>query len=157
MSRKTKWLIGTAFGLLVLVALVAPITLMLVPNPMPVRVTDLGSQPSGAFITTGGTTYHVFPRAEQLDAFPPDSPSVGVTPVVSIKAVHLDDPSKYVLYTFGGKPVDVTRTSAAPSILELRPKHPLSPGRYFAAIARDDLFGGTDYVYFTVVANTPAP
>jgi hypothetical protein len=155
MSRRTKWLIGTVFGVLVLLALVAPITLMLIPNPMPLRVADVGSQPSGAFITTGGTTYHVFPRAEPLDAFPPDAPTVGVMPVVSIKAVHLYDPSKYALYAFGGKPIDVTRTSAKPDILELRPKQPLSPGRYVAAIARDDLFGGTDYVYFIAKATRP--
>jgi hypothetical protein len=157
MSRRTKWLIGILFAILVLVATVAPLTLMLVPNPMPVRVTDLGSQPSGAYVTTGNTIYHVFPRAEPLEAFPPDAPSVGVSPVVSIKAVHLDDPSKYSLYAFGGKPVDATRTNATPNILELRPSQPLRPGRYVAAIARDDLFGGTDYVYFSVAANVTAP
>jgi hypothetical protein len=156
MSPRTKVLIGVVFGVLVLVAAVAPLTLMLLPNPVPVRVTDIASRPTGAFITTNGVIYQVFPRAEQVDSFPPDAPAVGATPVVSVKSRMLDDPSKYSLYAFGGGSVGVSRTTAGANLLEMRPSRPLAPGRYFAAIARDDIFGGTDYVYFSVTATASA-
>lgn len=155
MSRRTKLLIGGVFGVMVGVAAVAPISLMLVPDPLPVRVGDLASQPSGAYITTRGVTYHVFPRADRLDAFPPDAPTVDSTPVLTIKARQVDAPSDYALYTFDGAGVNVTRTTVPPGVVEMRPTRPLRAGRYIATIARDDLFGGTDYVYFSVAA-TPA-
>lgn len=149
-------IIGTVFWVLVIVALVAPLTLMLLPDPTPVRVGDVASQPSGAFITTQDAVYHVFPRAAQLDSFPPDAPSVGSTPVVSVKASRIGAPADYSLYAFSGAGVDATRTTIGTTILELRPTRPLPPGRYVAAIARDDLFGGTDYVYFSVGATSGA-
>jgi hypothetical protein len=157
MSRKTKLIMGAVFGVLLVIAAIAPLTLMLLPNPLPMRVHDLASQPSGAYITTRGTVYRVFPRAEQLGAFPPDAPSVGATPTLSIKSDRLDVATNYNLYLFSGAGIAVERDSVASNLIQVRPTSPLAPGQYIAAIARDDLFGGTDYVYFSVGATTATP
>jgi hypothetical protein len=154
MPRSTKLVIGTVFGVLVVIAAIAPLTLMLVPDPKPVLVGSVASGPSGAYISTQGSVYRVFPRADQLESFPPDAPMVGSTPVVSVKASRIDPTADYSLYSFDGRGVESTRTLVTATVVELRPMRPLSPGRYIAAIARDDLFGGTDYVYFSV-AGTP--
>jgi hypothetical protein len=157
MPRRTKLLIGTVFCALVIVATVAPISLMLLPNPRPVPVHDIASQQDGAFITTQGAILAVFPRADPLDQFPPDAPSVGPTPVITVKANNIDVTAGYNLYTFAGVSVPAKRATVGTNIVEMRPATPLAPGRYVAEIARDDLFGGSDYVYFSVGTTPTAP
>jgi hypothetical protein len=152
MSRRTSWLIGTVFTVLVVAAAAAPLSLMLLPNPVPIVVADVASQPSGAYITTQGRTYRVFPRAEQVAQFPEGSPSVSSTPLLSIKSEQLDQPSSYGLFAFDGSAIAVTRTAVQRNVLALRPVTPLRPGRYFAQIAREGMFGGTDFVYFSVTS-----
>jgi hypothetical protein len=161
MSRRTKLLIGIAFGILVAIAAIAPFTLMLVPNPKPVAVTNLAQQPVGVYIETAGRTYHVFAFADQPDSFPAGSIVTSARPVVWVRTQMPSDASAYTISKVdgggqSGAAIDVVQDSSHAGLLAMRPKAALAPGQYVAAVARDDLFGGTDYAYFSVVGSASA-
>jgi hypothetical protein len=152
MRTRTKVLIGVGFGALVLVAIGAPFLLMLVPNPVPTRVTEMSPLVAGAYIDTGGALYRVFPRAEQPDTFPADSLTTDAQPTVWVQYRQLDRLDYYGLYTLSGAAVAVEHDTTRPNLLGITPVSPLRPGRYYAELARDGLYGGTDYLYFVVAA-----
>jgi hypothetical protein len=156
MSPRTRVLVGVAFGLLVVAAAVAPFTLMLIPNPHPIAITNLAEQPTGVYIETAGRTYHVFAFAEQPATFPPDSLVTGAKPVVWVRTKMPADASAYTISRVNGSAVEVVHDSSHPGLVAMRPAGPLSPGQYVAAVAREDLFGGTDYAYFSVPGATSA-
>jgi hypothetical protein len=142
---------GVVLGLLALVAFLAPFSLMLLRNPTPVVVMDISAQSPGTFIETHGTTYHVFPRAERVDAFPADVLSTGATPIVWVRYRQLAPLQGYTISSFPGDTrVAVRYDTTRPRLLGIVPKRPLPPGRYYAVIPRESLEGGEDYYYFTV-------
>jgi hypothetical protein len=157
MKPRTKVLALVAFGVLVAIAAGSPFLLMLLPNPEPVRVDDVASQPPGAYITTRGATYAVFPYAEKVDAFPSGSLTVDGCPTVWVRSSQLDSLEAYGLYTMEGAAVAVERDASGPGLLAIRPQSALAPGPYFAELARDGLYGGTDYIYFQVATDTTRP
>lgn len=151
MRSSTKTAIGLAVGALLLAAAVAPFSLMLLPNPLPVKVADLGTQLPGTYIQTSSGIFHVFPRAEQADRFPGDALVADPGAVVWVKYKELDALSAYAIYSFeGGKAVPSVKSTSHARLVEIRPTAPLAVGRYYVAVAREGLFGGTDYVYFSV-------
>jgi hypothetical protein len=157
-TRDTKYgaLVGVAFLVLAGSVLVAPFLLMLVPNPVPIRVGDVSGQEPGTFLETGGAIYRVFPRADRTDALPADSLRTDEQPTLWVRYRQLDSPDAYALYTLAGAQVEVDRDTTLPNALRLRPQKPLEPGGYYAAVAREGLFGGMDYVYFEVAAQVDA-
>jgi hypothetical protein len=150
-SNRAKWAVGLAAGSLLTVAAVAPFLLMLLPNPLPVKVTDVAAQPPGAYIAIRSGTYHVFPRAEASDGFPKDALAADPGADVWVRYKELDAMRSYGIYSFpADREVHVSKTIARPGLLELRPVEPLPAGLYYAALSRDGIFGGTDFVYFRV-------
>lgn len=153
MRTRTKAVIGIGFGALVLVAIGAPFLLMLLPNPVPTRVTEMSAQVAGAYIGTGGAVYRVFPRAEQPDTFPADSLATDTRPTVWVQYRQLDTLDSYGLHTLSGAAVAAEHDTSRPNLLGITPAAPLAPGGYYAEIPRDGLYGGTDYLYFSVTAS----
>jgi hypothetical protein len=128
-----------------------PFSLMLLPNPAPKPVKDLSAEPTGVYLGIGATTYHVFPYAAPQETFPGNVAVAGLDTTVLVKYRNLADASQYALRAFpGGDEVAVKRDVRAPDhILCLRPLA-LKPGQYYVTVAREGMYGGTDYVYFSV-------
>jgi hypothetical protein len=156
MPTRPRVLVGLAFGTLVVGAVVAPFFLMLLPNPVPVRVQDMSSQAPGAFIATRGAVYRVFPRAERASTLPTGSLVTDERPTLWIRYRQLDQLESYSVHALDGAPIAVDRDRSQPNLLRIQPKHALDPGGYYAEVARDGVDGGTDYVYFHVAATLSA-
>jgi hypothetical protein len=152
MRRSTKIVIALAVATLMVTAAVAPLALLLLPNPVPVRITDPAQQFPGTYVASGGAFYHVVPYAESADQFPADSLVAEPNAHVVVRYKGLDDLASYGIYTFpDGRAVPVTkRVTSSSRLIELTPASTLKTGRYFVTVARDSIFGGTDYSYFSV-------
>ncbi|HEY3318551.1 MAG TPA: hypothetical protein VGK50_09030 [Coriobacteriia bacterium] len=137
-----------ASGLLVFLL---PFSLMLLPNPAPMRVSDLSSAPTGVYLRASGAEYRVFPFGAEQSSFPGASGSAARDSVVLVKYRNLSDLAGYALHSFPSRSeVPVRRVvHASEHVLELRPK-PLPAGRYYVTTTREGMWGGTDYVYFRV-------
>lgn len=151
MNRRKMIGAGVAMGTVFALVALAPFALMLLPNPDPVLVADLSTQMPGNYVITGESIYHVFPRAEEVEAFPADAPVVGPDAVFIVKYRQLAQLSAYTVWSFDNRrEVPVERDVSTPKLLRLRPDQPLAEGRYYAVVARESIYGGTDYVYFSV-------
>ncbi len=158
MNRWQKWAAGIAVGVMGLAVAVAPFPLLLVPNPAPHPVTGpLMDQQPGVFVASGAATYHVFPRADDVDVFPSDAPTVTPNAAVWVRSKQLDDTRAYEIVAWpGGKAVAVKYTTQANKLLSMTPRRALEPGTYCAHVSRDGLEGGTDFIYFRVTAEATA-
>lgn len=151
MSRRGRILAVIGFAAAVLAVGGSPFVLMLLPNPQPVLVADVREQLPGDYVTSGAKTYHLFPRAEQVESFPDDSAVVGPDAVFVVKYRQLANLEGYTLWSFDdGERVEIAHDLGTPNLLQLRPREPLPAGRYYAVVARESIYGGEDYVYFSV-------
>ncbi len=151
MSRRGQVIAASVLGVALILTALAPFVLMLLPNPRPVAVADLAKQLPGNYIRSGSETYHVFPRAERTSAFPADSLAADPSCVFVVKYRQLAQLDAYTMWSFDtGKPVMVTRDTTVPKLLQLKPNAPLAAGRYYVVVARESIYGGEDYVYFSV-------
>lgn len=157
MRRSSNILIALAVGTLFTLAAIAPFALMLLPNPVPVKVADASQQSAGTYILGRDGTYHVFQYAEQLDTFPAESLRTDPDARIVVRYKALDDLAMYGLYSLPSeRPVKVAKAVAEKvRMLTLTPQRPLPPGRYVVTISSEGMFGGTDFAYFSVTA-TPA-
>jgi hypothetical protein len=152
-----KWLIGIAAVLSVAIAAFAPFVLMLLPNPTPVRVADVRSQPPGIYIATAAGTFHVFPFADKAAGFPAGSVAADPGTGVLVRYRQLDNMDAYDLFSIDGTKVATHKETSQPFLLRLQPVSALPPGQYYAAVAKDSVDGGTDYVYFSVASSPAVP
>jgi hypothetical protein len=144
---------GIALGALLLAAGLSPLALTLLPNPVPVRISDPAAQVDGVYVGTPDAIFHVFPYPESVGEFPQDALATAPGAAVWVKYSALSDLADYTIRTFAnGVEVPSARSTATPRVLEIRPSRELAPGRYVAEVPRDSLLGGTDYVYFSVEA-----
>lgn len=158
MSRGQRWAAGIAFGLVVLAVAVAPFPLLFVPNPVPHPVSgSFMDQQPGVFVAGGGAAYHVFPRAEDVEAFPAEAPATTPDTAVWVRSKQLDDTRAYEIVSWpDGVVVPVAYTTRDNKLLSMTPKRALTPGMYCAHVSRDGLEGGTDFVYFRVTSEATA-
>lgn len=153
MSARARVLTAVAFGAIVLAVGAAPFALMLLPNPTPVAVTDIAGQLPGNYIETGAKVYHVFPRAEEVEVFPADSLIAGPDAVFVVKYRQLASLSAYRMTTAdGSREVPTRKDTRERKLLRMRPRRPLAVGRYRVQVARESIYGGDDFVYFSVSA-----
>ena len=158
MTTKTRILMFAAIGATFAVVGAAPFVLMLLPNPKPVTVADVASQMPGTYVRTAGRTYHVFPHADRAESFPDDALKVGPDVVFVIKYRQLAELNAYTLWSFdGGREIDVERDLHTPELLQIKPLAELPPGRYYAVVAKESIYGGEDYFYFSVSGRGAAP
>lgn len=152
MSSSRKVIIVVALGTLTLLAALMPMTLMLLPNPVPVRVGNVANQLPGIYVAGSTSTYHLFPHAEPADSFPVDSLVVDPAAQILVRYKGLSALDQYQIYSYSsGQEVATDQQVAEKTrVLTIRPLEPLPPGQYFAEVAREGTFGGTDYVYFAV-------
>jgi hypothetical protein len=147
---------GIIIGMLISAAALAPFTLMLVPNPKPVRVGAPALQLPGTYVCTGGDVYHVFQYSRQPDGFPESSliASADAVPVVRYKG--LDDLAIYALtrYPSGAMVAVSKRVDTHARMIELRPTQPLTPGRYAVRMSSEDAFSGPEFAFFSVETST---
>lgn len=140
-----------ALGALLLIAGLAPLALMTLPNPVPVRVSDPATQVDGIYVGTASEVYHVFPYAETPADFPVDALVTQPSARLWVKYSVLSTLDSYAILAYpGGAEVPSARDTSTPRVLEVRPLAALKPGAYYAQVPRDSLLGGTDYVYFRV-------
>lgn len=153
-----RFIAGIALAVAFGAAGLAPFSLMLLPNPVPVEVSDISVQMPGNFVESDGHVYHVFPYAEEVTSFPKEAPVVGPDAVFIVKYRQLAQLSAYTVWSFEThKEVSVARDTSEPKLLQLRPETPLTDGRYYAVVARESIYGGEDYVYFEVESKGEQP
>lgn len=151
MSRNAKIAIGSVLAVALLIAGLAPFALMLLPNPKPVEVLDVSAQPPGTYIADSSGTYHVFPRADKVEDFPGDSLRTFPEAKIQVKYRQLSGMDGYSIHAFPGGGVVATKPDTSiPKVLTLVPVKRLAPGRYYAIVARESIYGGEDYIYFEV-------
>ena len=151
MTRPLRLLGGAGLVLAAAAVFVLPFTLMLLPNPRPIRVDRAEGQPTGVYLDAAGAVYRVFPYGDRLDVFPRDAAVVPTRTTVLIRYRNLGSLGGYALHRFpSGAEVGATyRTHEAAQLLELDPGV-LSAGRYYVTKTREGMWGGTDFVYFSV-------
>lgn len=132
-------------------AAAAPFPLLLLANPKPAAVTNLARQLPGTYIETAGKTFHVFPRAEKVSDFPKDALGTEAGACVWVRFRQLAPIETYTISRFGSDAdIDVHWDRSRSGLLGIRPARPLPPGRYYATVARESIYGGEDFYYFFV-------
>jgi hypothetical protein len=109
---------------------------------------------TGPFLNTPRGPVKLFAWRDPQSPYPRDALRVHASQIRSllVRAAAVDGPDAYRLFdlSHGGRiPLGVRRRSARS--LVLAPARPPSPGRYLFVAAREGMFGGSDFVYLTVV------
>jgi hypothetical protein len=109
---------------------------------------------TGQFVTTPRGTIKLFAWRDPQESFPNDALRLHAADVqtLEVRSAAVDAASAYQLFDLDGRPVPLAVRQASARVLELAPKHRLTPGRYVFAASREGMFGGRDFAYLRVVA-----
>lgn len=151
LSTRAKVIAATVFGAAIIIMVIGPLSLLLLPNPMPVKVAHLPRKLSGTFISTRQGMYRLYPYPAATESFPADAFAVDGHISVFVKYRQLDALHTYGIHKYpDGEQVAVRKVVKPDRVLEMCPAEKLSPGRYYITIARDSMYGGEDYYYLLV-------
>jgi hypothetical protein len=129
-----------------------PALYLTLPNPVPRPVASLAEAGRGIYVAGDGVTWRLFPRAEPLDAAPPDAPVMRHPSQVVVAVRQADALDSYRLKALGRgeERVRPVARPAAQLTRVLLDVGELAPGTYELSVPRESIYGGSDYAYFTV-------
>jgi hypothetical protein len=156
-SPRLRRLLLVGFFVLLAVAAVIQLGLPQLLRTLPIvpaiPIETMEGQVSGAYVTSAGQLYKLYPYPVPAAAFPPGAAVTGSVPDIVVRSRTLDEPRMYTLRTDGAERAVAARVIAAGSnTLRLVPREPLAPGRYEVRASADSAEPGWSYFYFEVRA-----
>lgn len=142
--------LGTASTLM----LGLPLLYLTLPNPSVERLAAVEGSGRGMYLQADGQSYRLFPRSQPLRRAASDVPVVHEIDRVLVLVRQPGRPSEYRMRVLGGAAVPADVETAADGDLTAVAVKParrnLAAGTYEVTVPRESMFGGEDYVYFTI-------
>ena len=144
--------LSLSLGLAAVVMLGLPLLYLTLPNPTPVPVADIAEAGRGIYLVADGRTLRLFPFSQAAEAMPASSAEAHAVDslIVAVRQPGAED--AYRLRQLGGEHAEATVTlerEAALTLVHVTPAV-LPAGDYELAFPRESIYGGEDYVYFSV-------
>jgi hypothetical protein len=157
MTARKRLLVGAGLILGAVAVAVLPFTLMLLPNPGPVRVSTFEQAGTGAFVGSESALFRLFPYAAAAPSFPHGVPSVRTDAQILVRTKSTEDFTSCRLTRFpSGEGVAIAPSTTSGRSARLVPASSLAVGRYVLSSPRGGMYGGTDFYYFRVEATATA-
>ncbi len=148
MTLRGRLVVGIAPAAMLIILGLMPLILLLVPEPEAVRIADLAGERSGAYLDASEGLFKLYPYASLATGFPKAAPVIGGDPIFLIKYRALEAKSSYGIFAYYGSLVPTVKTVKTGKIMRITPKTALTPGRYYLKIAKDSMYGGSQYFFF---------
>lgn len=149
---KLRVLLAGTLGVATVVMLGLPAILLTLPDPGPRTVVSVAQAGRGAYARGDATTWRLFPRAEPADRLPPDAPAMHAPVELVVAARQAGDPAAYVVRRLDGAalPLAAKTERCGRLTLVVIGVTGLASGSYELSLPRESMYGGTDFVYFSV-------
>lgn len=148
-----RLVLALSLGTASCVMLGLPLIYLRLPNPRPTEVPDLKAAGRGVYLRSAEETWRLFPHAAALEAAPADAPRVSAVEAIIVAARQPGALEGYRIRRLPDREqlpaLESTASSGDSVLVRLEPAE-LATGIYEVTVPRESIYGGTDFVYFTV-------